>query len=741
MPGIDQVINDRMNAFAGQPEALAQRYAQNQDLLDLLALQKMKTDKAAAMREVQASMQANPATVRDQLSQEAMTQTRQEMAAQAMQGAQGMQLNQRRAMQARGIPTLPAPNMARRQGYQQGGIIPAEPTMGAVPPSAVGNEQIKQFADEYMSIKRALEDPQQAEFKERNQMLLQDLIRQMGDQMPAVMQYIDSMKGIVEPRGFREGGGIFGPTGIFGPSARAASSFTQFLVSKGIETLADVSEAVGRQLVQEFLAQKSAGDRRTELAEMAGAPGSEGARQAQPEVTERPYIPTGRASVADSQMENLTGAVRGGLEMLVPDRFAPVEWMAKIGRNMPGTDLGQSPRLRLPTIGLPNIVEGMAKIGRNMPGTDLGQSPRLRLPTQTPTRGVSTGRRARREQTPPETAPRMSNEDLAELVGMDPNAGLGALLLGEPGGPGVPPSRRRMALEAIKQAITSPFTGQPTPETPATTPAPAPITEPAGLSALVDRITEVREPFRMQGTEPSGMRTPQDYLASLARQQARQRAEQPETAEQPVSRYQEELDRLRAQEEDPMRALATFLTGMGSGRGRGLGQSLAAGAQALNAAEREIDARRLQLVEALQNEEITAAEAARENRRLDLMGEDIEVQREYNQQRVNLEERVERLRAQGRLQEAKAALNQGAMELFTGPLEQQAIREEVENSAVARGLSETEINELLQRRTQEKIQDYIRSTAESSGLNALATATAQTFMPEDEFAEEMTITE
>lgn len=709
MPGIDQVINDRMNAFAGQPEALAQRYAQNQDLLDLLALQKMKTDKAAAMREVQASMQANPATVRDQLSQEAMTQTRQEMAAQAMQGAQGMQLNQRRAMQARGIPTLPAPNMARRQGYQQGGIIPAEPTMGAVPPSAVGNEQIKQFADEYMSIKRALEDPQQAEFKERNQMLLQDLIRQMGDQMPAVMQYIDSMKGIVEPRGFQEGGGIFGPTGIFGPSARAASSFTQFLVSKGIETLADVSEAVGRQLVQEFLAQKSAGDRRTELAEMAGAPGSEGARQAQPEVTERPYIPTGRASVADSQMENLTGAVRGGLEMLVPDRFAPVEWMAKIGRNMPGTDLGQSPRLR--------------------------------LPTQTPTRGVSTGRRARREQTPPETAPRMSNEDLAELVGMDPNAGLGALLLGEPGGPGVPPSRRRMALEAIKQAITSPFTGQPTPETPATTPAPAPITEPAGLSALVDRITEVREPFRMQGTEPSGMRTPQDYLASLARQQARQRAEQPETAEQPVSRYQEELDRLRAQEEDPMRALATFLTGMGSGRGRGLGQSLAAGAQALNAAEREIDARRLQLVEALQNEEITAAEAARENRRLDLMGEDIEVQREYNQQRVNLEERVERLRAQGRLQEARAALNQGAMELFTGPLEQQAIREEVENSAVARGLSETEINELLQRRTQEKIQDYIRSTAESSGLNALATATAQTFMPEDEFAEEMTITE
>ena len=217
MPGIDQVISDRMNAFAGQPEALAQRYAQNQDLLDLLALQKMKTDKAAAMREVQASMQANPTTVRDQLNQEAMTQTRQEMAAQAMQGAQGMQLNQRRAMQARGIPTLPAPNMARRQGYQQGGIIPAEPTMGAVPPSAVGNEQSKQFAKEYMGIKKALEDPRQAEFKERNQMLLQDLIRQMGDQMPAVMQYIDSMKGMVEPRGFAgpEGSYVSGSPPVF----------------------------------------------------------------------------------------------------------------------------------------------------------------------------------------------------------------------------------------------------------------------------------------------------------------------------------------------------------------------------------------------------------------------------------------------------------------------------------------------------------------------------------------------
>ena len=297
---------------------------QPRGIIDLLASE-LKAQDAQAKNKIRAMMAGSPPqdTVLAQNEKTAEDSVRQEIAQKMQAMAVKERQNQARMNRAlQGIAAQSAPNMRMMDGgivgYQAGGNVqtPPKPTMGAVPPSGVGNDQIKQYAEEYMGIKKALENPENAQYKERNQMLLQDLIRQMGDQMPAVMQYIDSMKGIVAPRGFQEGGGIFGPTGIFGPSARAASGFTQFLASKGIESLAGLSEAASRRLMEEFLAQKSAGDRRTELAEMAGAPGSEGARQAQPEIPERPYIPTGRASVADSQMENLAGVTRDGANLL-----------------------------------------------------------------------------------------------------------------------------------------------------------------------------------------------------------------------------------------------------------------------------------------------------------------------------------------------------------------------------------------------------------------------------------------
>jgi hypothetical protein len=73
---IDSQINDRMNAFSGNPQALMQRYAQTQELVDLLALQKMKNDRAAATSAVQGAMQTPSNTVKGQLEQEAMQGSR-----------------------------------------------------------------------------------------------------------------------------------------------------------------------------------------------------------------------------------------------------------------------------------------------------------------------------------------------------------------------------------------------------------------------------------------------------------------------------------------------------------------------------------------------------------------------------------------------------------------------------------------------------------------------------------------
>tara|TARA_R110000764_G_scaffold224666_1_gene313934 strand:+ start:345 stop:2021 length:1677 start_codon:yes stop_codon:yes gene_type:complete len=97
-----------------------QRYTQSQSLLDLLALQKLKSEKEAAMRNMQTQMQPPMNTVRDQREQQVLDMTRNEVAQQAMQGGQQLALNKQREMQARGLPAQAAPNM---QGMADGGIV------------------------------------------------------------------------------------------------------------------------------------------------------------------------------------------------------------------------------------------------------------------------------------------------------------------------------------------------------------------------------------------------------------------------------------------------------------------------------------------------------------------------------------------------------------------------------------------------------------------------------------------
>ena len=109
--------------FAGNPQGLQQRYAMSQDLLDLLALQKLKKDKEAAQRDLQMQMQAPAATVKDQLAGQVMDMTKQEVTSSLAPGIQ----QQGQAMQAQqlqqamgGIASQPAPNMV---GMARGGIV------------------------------------------------------------------------------------------------------------------------------------------------------------------------------------------------------------------------------------------------------------------------------------------------------------------------------------------------------------------------------------------------------------------------------------------------------------------------------------------------------------------------------------------------------------------------------------------------------------------------------------------
>jgi hypothetical protein len=127
MAGIDSLVSNRADMFAGNPQGLQQRYAMSQDLLDLLALQKLKKDKEAAQRDLQMQMQAPAATVKDQLAGQVMDMTKQEVASSLAPGIQ----QQGQAMQAQqlqqamgGIASQPAPNMV---GMARGGIVGFQP--------------------------------------------------------------------------------------------------------------------------------------------------------------------------------------------------------------------------------------------------------------------------------------------------------------------------------------------------------------------------------------------------------------------------------------------------------------------------------------------------------------------------------------------------------------------------------------------------------------------------------------
>jgi hypothetical protein len=126
-------VDDRVNAYKGDTKPLEKRYAMTQDLLDLLALQKIKSEKDAAARDMQLKMaqqqqqdgQASM-TVADQRAQEVDTLTKNELAQQRGDTAQKQAGDQQAAMQKMmgGIAAAPgAASAAQPKAMAAGGIV------------------------------------------------------------------------------------------------------------------------------------------------------------------------------------------------------------------------------------------------------------------------------------------------------------------------------------------------------------------------------------------------------------------------------------------------------------------------------------------------------------------------------------------------------------------------------------------------------------------------------------------
>lgn len=136
---IDREINQRVEAYGNNPGALKKRYAASKQLIDLLALQRLKSQKDAAARKIQMEMEQMPGTIKAQREQELMGQNVQDLTkrtADTMRNmAQKKQMkaqNKAMAERAKGLASLAGnPQMAmaqqnrpqQPQRMQAGGIV------------------------------------------------------------------------------------------------------------------------------------------------------------------------------------------------------------------------------------------------------------------------------------------------------------------------------------------------------------------------------------------------------------------------------------------------------------------------------------------------------------------------------------------------------------------------------------------------------------------------------------------
>jgi hypothetical protein len=97
--GIDNIVQQKADAYRSNPNALMQSYEQKKELIDLLALQKIKSEQEAYARDMQAQMQEVPGTIAQQLEQEVVGTERERITQQVMPGMQQQAQMQQAQMQ------------------------------------------------------------------------------------------------------------------------------------------------------------------------------------------------------------------------------------------------------------------------------------------------------------------------------------------------------------------------------------------------------------------------------------------------------------------------------------------------------------------------------------------------------------------------------------------------------------------------------------------------------------------
>jgi hypothetical protein len=305
---LDQEIARRMDAYRGNPQGLMQRYQQSQQLIDLLALQKLKSEKEAAARSMQmVAGQQQPPTVAQQREQEVFDMTKQEVAQRVGGVAQQRAAKERQAMQRmlQGIASAPgAENVMPPQAMAAGGIVAfqAGGDIEDMPPIEALGEDVDETRRRLNEARRKLltyGTRQQKEDRkgfEATQQAVKDLTERERD---VSRRYEDQYQG-----------GLFRPVGAPIRTRNYPQPVEQPAASSGVSMEQAMEEALGRAAPQVPVQTPP-----------AAAPAAVPAPAAAPATT--PAAPAGVAALQAPQgMQELQAALMAALK---PDRAKMIE--------------------------------------------------------------------------------------------------------------------------------------------------------------------------------------------------------------------------------------------------------------------------------------------------------------------------------------------------------------------------------------------------------------------------------
>jgi hypothetical protein len=240
--GIDQQIQQRVDAYRNNPQQLMQRYQQNQELIDLLAMQKLKSEKDAAARDMQMQMQATPQTIKQQREAELLGRTKDEMVQQTSGIMQERQKRQQQNMQRtanQGLPQLPAGNMQRMAGggivaFAEGGLNDVDAQLKRLIEAALqAGESPEALAERLkdnpnaLAILRSMQSQQQASMGERAPTAEGGLASMLPERKPSMQRTEQrgmGTRGDGEPDGIVQAvSSLFDDTGDRAPTRREIS--------------------------------------------------------------------------------------------------------------------------------------------------------------------------------------------------------------------------------------------------------------------------------------------------------------------------------------------------------------------------------------------------------------------------------------------------------------------------------------------------------------------------------------